>query len=203
MYISSRINLNISNEFIQKLLRLPIRFFDPSSQGEILQKLQDTDRIEKYIMSFPMTIFSIFNLIIFSVILLYFNYIIFLTFFLFSIIYIVWIILFLKKRKEIEFDIREQNIMISKKRFEFLQLQKKIKYRIEEVVQWRQISQRLEKQQTFKNQNYAEMLSEALANKWNNQIKTDKELSDEQRNGLAEQVKMMQELSKQVSIKNQ
>lgn len=108
-----------------------------------------------------------------------------------------------RKRKEIEFDIREQNIMISKKRFEFLQLQKKIKYRIEEVVQWRQISQRLEKQQTFKNQNYAEMLSEALANKWNNQIKTDKELSDEQRNGLAEQVKMMQELSKQVSIKNQ
>ena len=103
MYISSRINLNISNEFIQKLLRLPIRFFDSSSQGEILQKLQDTDRIEKYIMSFPMTIFSIFNLIIFSVILLYFNYIIFLTFFLFSIIYIVWIILFLKKRKEIEF----------------------------------------------------------------------------------------------------
>lgn len=108
-----------------------------------------------------------------------------------------------RKKKEIEFDIREQNIMISKKRFEFLQLQKKIKYRIEEVVQWRQISQRLEKQQTFKNQNYAEMLSEALANKWNNQIKTDKELSDEQRNGLAEQVKMMQELSKQVSIKNQ
>lgn len=107
------------------------------------------------------------------------------------------------KKLDIEFDIREQNILLSKKKFELLQLQKKIKYRIEEVVQWRQIAERLEQQQSFKKQNYAEMLAESLLNKWDSQIKSDDKLSVEQKSALAAQVKMMQELSNQVKSRNQ
>lgn len=94
---------------------------------------------------------------------------------------------------EVDFDIREQRILISRKQFDMLQLQKRIKYRIEEVVQWRQISEKLIKSSEFKNINYAEMLAESLVNKWQQKIK-DPAISQGDKTGLNNQILMMKKL---------
>ena len=107
-------------------------------------------------------------------------------------------------RVEVEFDIKEQKTLISKKQFELLQLQKKIKYRIEEVVHWRQIAGKLEKDKSFGNQNYAQMLADSLCAKWDNQIKNDPKLDEHQKSNMIKQVEMMKQLSTDVSkVKNQ
>jgi hypothetical protein len=105
-------------------------------------------------------------------------------------------------KQEVELDIKEQKILISKKQFELLQLQKKIKYRIEEVVQWKKISANLELSKDFKNKNYGQMLADSLCNKWQNQIGVVK--SEEEKIGLRNQIEMMRKLSEDMQkIKNQ
>ena len=103
-------------------------------------------------------------------------------------------------KKEVEFDVREQRILISRKQFDMLQLQKRIKYRIEEVVQWRQISEKLVKSADFKNINYAQMLAESLVNKWTQKI-GDPELSSHDKAGLSNQITMMKKLTE--DLRNQ
>lgn len=101
---------------------------------------------------------------------------------------------------QVGFDIREQRILISRKQFDMLQLQKRIKYRIEEVVQWRQISEKLIKSSDFKNINYAEMLAESLVNKWQQKIQ-DPALTQNEKSGLNNQIAMMKKLSEDIKIR--
>lgn len=101
---------------------------------------------------------------------------------------------------EVGFDMREQRILISRKQFDMLQLQKRIKYRIEEVVQWRQISEKLIKSADFKNNNYAEMLAESLVNKWQHKMQ-DPALSQHDKVGLKNQIFMMQKLSEEIKTR--
>lgn len=102
LYISTRINLSILSNFISKLLLLPISFFDSKRFGDILQRLGDHSRIESFLTSHSInTLFSIFNLITFSIVLFIMNKYILSIFVLFSLLYILWILIFLKNRKQV------------------------------------------------------------------------------------------------------
>jgi len=74
-------------------------------------------------------------------------------------------------KKEIEFDMKDQVIIISKKKFEYVQLEKKIKYRISEINEWRLISEKLFKSPDYKNQKYEEIMVELLTNSYSNELK--------------------------------
>jgi hypothetical protein len=101
-------------------------------------------------------------------------------------------------KAEIMFDIKEQTLVISKKKFELFQLQKKIKYRIEEVNEWRQISETLTKAPTFKHQNYAQMLSDSLVHKWNSRI-SNPNTPDNEKKFLSNQIDMLRKLTVKTS----
>lgn len=45
-YIGGRINLSMTGDYLAKLLRLPLAFFDSRSTGDILQRVRDHDRLE-------------------------------------------------------------------------------------------------------------------------------------------------------------
>jgi hypothetical protein len=79
-----------------------------------------------------------------------------------------------KIKAEMEFDVRKLKVSISRQRFEYFQLQKRIKYRIEEVTEWKQISDKLTQNFDVKNSNYARILVEALKTKWTNELKDEK-----------------------------
>lgn len=104
LHITLRININIINDFLVKLMKLPITYFDSKNTGDIMKRIYDHERIEEFLSSTILnTMFSVFNIVIFSLILFYYNYSIFLIFFFGSIIYIGWSILFLKKRAKLDF----------------------------------------------------------------------------------------------------
>jgi ATP-binding cassette, subfamily B, bacterial len=103
-HISSRINISILTDFIIKLMKLPVSFFDSKKTGDILQRMNDHQRIQSFLTGTSLnTLFSLFNLIIFSVVLLVFNAAIFSVFFVASIFYALWIVLFLGKRKNLDY----------------------------------------------------------------------------------------------------
>lgn len=104
LHISTRINMNILSDFIFKLMKLPATFFESRLTGDILQRIGDHKRIELFLTGSTLNIlFSTFNIIIFSIVLGFYNLNIFLLFFIASIMYVGWLLMFLKKRSELDY----------------------------------------------------------------------------------------------------
>jgi ATP-binding cassette subfamily B protein len=104
LHISTRINISIISDFLIKLMKLPIGFFDTKMIGDLLQRIGDHKRIERFLTSQSLNvIFSVFNIVIFGIVLALYNWMIFIVFVLGSVLYIGWVFLFLKKRRALDF----------------------------------------------------------------------------------------------------
>jgi ATP-binding cassette subfamily B protein len=104
LHVSTRVNLKLLSAFWAKLLRLPIHFFDSKHPGDILQRLGDQQRIEQFLTGSALnTLFSLFSLLIFSVVLLQYNAQIFFIFMTGSVLYLLWIRLFLRFRRRLDY----------------------------------------------------------------------------------------------------
>lgn len=92
LHLSTRINISIISDFFIKLMKLPISFFDTRMTGDIMQRINDHHRIEQLLTNSSLnTLFSLVNLIIFSIVLLFYDYRLFLIYLLGAILYIGWI----------------------------------------------------------------------------------------------------------------
>jgi ATP-binding cassette, subfamily B, bacterial len=104
LHISTRINLSILTDFLIKLMKLPLSFFDSKKTGDIMQRMNDHSRIESFLTGSSLNVlFSLLNLIVFSFVLAVFNLPIFIVFITAAVLYAVWVILFLKKRKQLDY----------------------------------------------------------------------------------------------------
>jgi ATP-binding cassette, subfamily B, bacterial len=103
LHIGSRVNVAIISGFLQKLMSLPVAYFDTKLTGDILQRIEDNNRIEEFLTSATLSIlFSFFNLIIFGIVLAIFNIKILLVFLAGSALYIIWVSLFMKSRSQLD-----------------------------------------------------------------------------------------------------
>ena len=99
LYLGNRIKIFFISDFIIKLMSLPVSFFDTKKTGDILQRIEDHLRIKKLLTTTSLSfIFSVFTLIVFSIVLLIYSLKLFIIFIIGSVIYFGWFILFLKKR---------------------------------------------------------------------------------------------------------
>lgn len=104
LHISVRISVNLIADFLVKLMKLPLGFFDSKNTGDLLQRIGDHSRIESFLtQSVLSALFSVFNLLVFGIVLAYYSSTVFLIFLVSSMLYISWIFLFLKKRKEVDY----------------------------------------------------------------------------------------------------
>ncbi|MDY0281905.1 MAG: peptidase domain-containing ABC transporter, partial [Salinivirgaceae bacterium] len=103
LHLGTRINVSLISDFLAKLMRLPMRYFDTKMTGDLMQRIGDHKRIEQFLTGASLSvIFSLVNLLIFGAVLLYYSLNIFLVFFGGSAIYAIWVWLFLKKRAELD-----------------------------------------------------------------------------------------------------
>ena len=104
LHLSTLINISIISDFLVKLFKLPMAFFEGKMIGDILRRIEDHSRIERFLSTSSLNIlFSFFNLIIFGIVLAVYNIPIFLVFFGMSTVYVVFILLFLKRRAELDY----------------------------------------------------------------------------------------------------
>jgi len=104
LHISTRINISLISDFLIKLMKLPISFFDKKMTGDILQRINDHRRIEGFLTGTSLSIiFAMFNLVIFGIVLLIYSLKIFVIFLVGSILYALWIWVFMKKRRELDY----------------------------------------------------------------------------------------------------
>lgn len=113
LHISTRVNVSILTDFLIKLMKLPMNFFDTKLTGDIMQRMNDQKRIESFLTGTTLnTLFSMVNLFVFSLVLVHFNATIFSVFVISSIAYTTWILAFLKRRRNLDykrFDISAKN----------------------------------------------------------------------------------------------
>lgn len=109
LHISTRINISLISDFFIKLMKLPMNFFDTKLMGDLLQRIEDHRRVEQFLTSSSLSLlFSFFTFIVFGVVLAVYNLGIFFVFLLGTSLYAGWIILFLKKRRQLDYKYFEQ-----------------------------------------------------------------------------------------------
>ena len=103
MHITARVNIALISDYLIKLMKLPVTFFENKLLGDILQRAADHERIRSFIMNNSLSlIFSTFTFLLFSIILLVYNHVIFFIFLGGSVLYITWVMLFLSIRKKLD-----------------------------------------------------------------------------------------------------
>ena len=112
LHISTRINVSLISDFFIKLMKLPMKFFDTKLTSDLLQRIEDHRRIENFLTNQTISIvFSVFTFIIFSIVLFVYHLPIFTVFIAGSILYGLWIRIFLKKRRLLDYKMFEQQGM--------------------------------------------------------------------------------------------
>ena len=128
LHISMRVNISLVSDFFIKLLRLPMSFFDTKLIGDLLQRIGDHSRVQKFLTSQLLGIlFSMLSFIVFGIVLLIYNRLIFVIFLAGSSLYGVWIARFLSRRKVIDYELFEQQAINNNRTYQFLASMQEIK----------------------------------------------------------------------------
>jgi len=113
LHVSTRINISLISNYLAKLMKLPLSYFDTKKTGDIMQRLGDHGRIESFLTGSAInTAFSLFNFVLFTFIIIIYDVQIFFIFLVGSILYFLWVLLFLKARRNLDFkrfDLSSQN----------------------------------------------------------------------------------------------
>lgn len=113
LHISTRVNISILTDLLIKMMRLPMIFFDTKTHGDLMQRLADQQRIESFLTESTLTtLFSLINMLVFGSLLAIYDRTIFLVFFIATSLYTIWILVFMKYRRNLDnkrFKISSQN----------------------------------------------------------------------------------------------
>ncbi len=147
LHLSARINISLVSDFLIKLMKLPLGFFDSKMIGDLLQRINDHSRVRDFLTTSTLsTIFSMFNLVIFGIVLFIFNPLIFVIFTIGAVLYFVWVLLFLSKRKELDYKMFDQLSANQSKVYQLIQSIQEIKLTGSEMQkrwEWERIQARM------------------------------------------------------------
>ena len=109
LHVNARISISLISDFLIKLMKLPLHFFDVKFVGDIMQRIRDHGRIRSFLMGSSIsTAFSFVTFTIFAGVLAYYNLTILVIFLIGNSLYVAWILFFMKYRRELDFKRFEQ-----------------------------------------------------------------------------------------------
>lgn len=110
LHMNTRINIALISDFLIKLMKLPLRFFDSKNVGDIMQRIGDHRRIEEFLTGNSITtLFSFINFFVFALVLGFYDGIILLLFLVGNGLYLAWVLFFMKYRRSLDFKRFEQS----------------------------------------------------------------------------------------------
>lgn len=146
LYMSTRININILSDYLGKLLKLPMTFFDTKSVGDYQQRLGDHGRLQNFITySTLQTLFSIVSAPFYLAIIGWYSMVILSVYLLLTGLSTVWMIYFFRRRKALDYEQFKVNSENQNKQYELMSGITDIKlngyddYKMEE---WRTVQER-------------------------------------------------------------
>ena len=147
LHVSTQVNISLISDFFTKLMRLPIAFFNYKQTGDLLQRIEDHSRIEQFLtIHAPNLIFAFFSIITLCTVLGIYSTYILSVFATGSMLYTLWVTLFLRKRKILDYQFFEQQADQKDRVYEMVGGMAEIKQQGCEQrkrIQWRQIQDEL------------------------------------------------------------
>lgn len=104
LHMTARVSISLISDFLSKMMRLPIAFFDTKMTGDIMQRIQDHGRIQDFLTNSLLSIvMAVILLIVYGAILGGYNLKILLIFLIGTALYIAWVLIFLKYRRKLDY----------------------------------------------------------------------------------------------------
>jgi ATP-binding cassette subfamily B protein len=138
LHVGVRVNIHLISDYLIKLTKLPIRFFESRMTGDLMQRVTDHERVQKFLSSATfISAFSALNFIAFGIILAFWNFWIFCVFLAGIVANFVWIFLFMRKRRDLDFRQFEQSAENQSNLLEMMNGMQEIKlYNAEKQKRW-------------------------------------------------------------------
>lgn len=117
-HVGTRVLIAIVSDFLLKLMKLPISFFDSRMIGDLMQRLQDHARLQQFLTTTTLdVVFSVFTLAVFSVVLAIYSPLILFVFLAASFAYVAYVLIFLRRRRTLDYlrfaqMSRSQNLLV-------------------------------------------------------------------------------------------
>ena len=103
LHVNARINIALISDFLAKLTRLPLRFFDTKMVGDLMQRIGDHNRVETFLTGTSLnTLFSLLNFAVFGVVLAYYDLRVLALFLTGNGLYVAWVSAFMRWRRELD-----------------------------------------------------------------------------------------------------
>lgn len=104
LHMTARLSVSLISDFLHKLMRLPIAFFDSRRIGDILQRIGDYGRVQSFLTGSLLSIaMALFTLIVYGGIMMSYNLKILLIFVLGSVLYVSWVLIFVRTRRKLDY----------------------------------------------------------------------------------------------------
>lgn len=146
LYMSTRININVLSDYLTKLLRLPMTFFETKSIGDYQQRLGDHGRLQSFVTySTLQTFFSIISAPFYLIIIGWYSPVILLAYLALTGLSTAWMTWFFHRRKAIDYEQFKVSAENQNKQYELMSGITDIKlngyadYKLEE---WRNLQER-------------------------------------------------------------
>jgi len=126
--LNFKLSIQLKEQYLFKLMKLPISYFDTRINAETLQRFADQSKIQQFITWKGLNSFlNILNIVAFSIILFNINRYVFGIFCFLSILSIFWISFFLRMRKVTEYSLFLSQSENNNSQFEFIMHMPEIK----------------------------------------------------------------------------
>ena len=128
LHVNTRIDIALISDFLVKLMKMPLHFFDTKKIGDLMQRIEDHSRIKSFLMGNSLGfIFSLANFVVFSVVLGYYSLLVLGVFLLGNTLYILWVAFFMKYRRELDYKRFSQSATERNKMIQLIQGMQDIK----------------------------------------------------------------------------
>ena len=104
LHMTTRVSISLISDFLAKLMRLPISFFDSKMTGDIMQRIGDHSRIQTFLTGSLLSIvMAAVTFVVYSAVMGGYDLRILGIFILGSVLYIGWVLLFLRRRRKLDY----------------------------------------------------------------------------------------------------
>lgn len=117
--IGTRVNIAMVSDFLAKLMRLPMTFFDKKLTGDILQRMGDYSRVRDFFTSQALdALFALSSVAVFAFVLGCYSLRLFAVFLVGSLAHAAWLSFFMRRRRVLDYELFRRQALCSNKTLE-------------------------------------------------------------------------------------